>query len=82
LLKDGLIEQIDVIRGAPCAATWEAARRVTGLAAGEAVIRFGLETQLFCKADPSNWDPVHGKSPVHLAARLHSQALKSAIKNS
>jgi len=79
LIKSGLIERIDVIRGAPCAATWEAAKRVIGLAAEEAVTRFGLETQLFCKADPSNWDPIHGKSPVHLAAKLHAQALKSAI---
>jgi len=30
---------------------------------------------LFPSADPSGWDPIYGKSPVHLAGRLHSVAL-------
>ena len=51
-----------------------------GLPAEEAVIRLGLETQFFCTADPAGWDPIHGKSPVHFAGRVHSEALKRAIK--
>jgi hypothetical protein len=70
-----------VLRGAPCGATWEAARRVKDLPAEEAAVRIGLEVQYFCKADPSGWDPIFGKSPVHFAGDVHSAALKKAIKN-
>jgi hypothetical protein len=43
-------------------------------------IRIGLETQFFCVADPSSWDPISGKSPVHIAAELHKAALATALK--
>ena len=77
---DGKIAQIKVLRGAPCGATWEAALRVKDLPAEEAAVRIGLEVQFFCVADPSNWDPIFGKSPVHFAGDVHSAALKKAIK--
>jgi len=67
------------VRGAPCAATWEAARKVEGMPAEEAIVRIGLETQYFCKADPAGWDPIYGKSPVHFAGNVHSAALKKAV---
>lgn len=67
------------MRGAPCGATWDAASRVVGMPYDEAVIRIGLEVQFFCSADPSGWDPIYGKSPVHLAGRLHSFALSRAV---
>ena len=54
--------------------------KVVGLAAHEAVSRLGLEAQFHCVADPSNWDPIHGKSPVHFAGRIHALALERAIK--
>lgn len=79
-LADGKIAKVHVRRGAPCGATWEAARRVEGTRIDEAPVRIGLDTQFFCTADPSNWDPIWGKSPVHLAADLHRAALVAAIK--
>ena len=74
------IDEIHVIRGAPCGATWEAANRVKNLAIEEALVRIGLETQYFCSADPSAWDPINGKSPVHLAGKVHQKALSKALK--
>ena len=79
-IEDGKIKQVTVRRGAPCGATWEAARRMTGYSVKEAPVRMGLDTQFFCTADPSNWDPLWGKSPVHLAADLHRAALVAALK--
>jgi hypothetical protein len=79
-LADGKIAVVHVRRGAPCGATWEAARRIKGYGIEEAPVRMGLDTQFFCTADPSNWDPIWGKSPVHLAADLHRAALVAAIK--
>lgn len=79
-VKDGVIEDVVVKRGAPCGATWEAAERIEGCSVDEAPVRIGLDTQFFCTADPSNWDPIWGKSPVHLAADLHRAALSAALK--
>jgi hypothetical protein len=79
-VKDGKISDVTVRRGAPCGATWEAARRMKGTPIKEAPVRMGLDTQFYCTADPSNWDPIWGKSPVHLAADLHRAALVAALK--
>lgn len=79
-IHDGRIARVHVRRGAPCGATWQAAERMPGLPVDDAPVRMGLDTQFFCTADPSNWDPIWGKSPVHLAADLHRAALRAAIK--
>lgn len=79
VLKNGILEQVRVLRGAPCGATWRAAEKIEGMEPDKAVVRMGLETQFFCSADPSGWDPIYGKSPVHLAGRLHSTALGNAL---
>jgi len=73
--------RIRVLRGAPCGATWEAARRVLGLPLEEAAVRIGLETQFFCTADPAGWDPLYGKSPVHFAGHLHQAALEKSLRS-
>ena len=78
-IKDGKISEVMVVRGAPCGATWEAAKRLIGHPAEDAVRKIGLETQFFCSANPSGWDPMYGKSPVHFAGRIHSRELQKAI---
>lgn len=79
-LDDDRIERILVHRGAPCGATWLAAEKVKGLSLEKAMTRFGLEVQFFCSANPAGWDPLWGKSPVHLAADVHTAALKTSLK--
>jgi len=78
-VRDGIVACVRVLRGAPCGATWKAAKRIEGLPAGEAAVRLGLETQFFCTADPSGWDPIYGKSPVHFAGNHHKAALERAL---
>ena len=78
----GRIRRIEVVRGAPCGSTWEAAAALLNLASDEALERIGLEVQYRCTADPSNWDPIHGKSPVHFAGHVHASALKRALRES
>lgn len=80
-IENGMITSLNVLRGASCGATWEAARRVTGSTVEDAISRIGLETQFFCSANPANWDPVYGKSALHYAGELHSRAMEMAIKN-
>ena len=81
-MSNGRIADIKVMKGAPCGATWEAAPRILNLPVDEALVRIGLDVQYFCSADPAGWDPVHGKSPVHLAGRIHQKALAAALQRS
>ena len=81
-VEDGRIQRIEVQRGSPCGSTWEAALAVAGLPVEEAVARYGLEVQVRCQADPASWDPLHGKSPVHFAGRVHAGVLEKALKKS
>ena len=75
----GKIARIEVLRGAPCGATWDAALRVIDMPVKEAAVRIGLEVQYFCVADPSDWDPISGKSAVHFAGDVHKLALAKAL---
>ena len=80
-LNGATISEVSVIKGAPCGATWEAAEKMKGLPKEDAVIKMGLISQMFCVADPSGWDPISGRSPVHIAGELHSSALKMAMQS-
>jgi hypothetical protein len=40
----------------------------------------GIESQFFCSANPAGWDPIHGKSPVHFAGKVHAKAIADAIE--
>jgi len=75
----GRIARISVLQGAPCGATWQAAERILNLPVAEALVRIGLDVQYFCTANPAGWDPVHGKSPVHVAGKIHQKALNAAL---
>ena len=77
---EGRITAVETLRGAPCGATWEAGQRIVGLTLEEAPVRIGLETQYSCVANPAGWDPITGKSPVHVAGDLHKAALLRALK--
>lgn len=78
--KDGIISRIEVLRGAPCGATWDAAKRLEGILVEEALERIGLKVQFFCSADPASWDPLYGKSPVHFAGEIHKSAFYRALR--
>jgi len=80
-IANGRITNIKILRGAPCGATWKASERILNLSLQDAVEHMGLETQFFCKADPSGWDPIYGKSPVHFAGELHKAALSKAMRH-
>ena len=75
----GRIASIEVKRGAPCGATWDVLARVIGLPIDEAVTTLAREVQYICYADPSAFDPISGKSPLHYAGDVHAAALKKAL---
>ncbi len=77
----GKIEEIKVLRGAPCGATWDALREYIGCTVEDVLTRLPRQVQYFCSANPSGFDPVSGKSPVHFAGYVHIAALKKAIES-
>ena len=78
-VKNDKITSIEVKRGAPCGATWDVLSRVIGLPIDEALSTLAREVQYLCYADPSAFDPISGKSPLHYAGDVHAAALKKAL---
>lgn len=78
LNKEGSISDVEIIRGASCGATWEAVPKILGLPLEEALVTYAREIQYLCKADPSAFDPITGKSALHYAGHVHCAALKKA----
>ena len=79
-VRQGRLRRLEVIRGAPCGATWALPARLEGLPVETALVNIGLEAQFFCVADPAGWDPISGRSPIHLAGELHHAALAGALR--
>ncbi|SHO46623.1 protein of unknown function [Desulfopila aestuarii DSM 18488] len=78
-IENGMIVDVQVVRGASCAASWEAAKRIIGTPVDDAARKMGIESQFFCSANPAGWDPIYGKSPVHFAGKVHAKAIADAI---
>lgn len=79
-LTENKIKQIKVKRGASCGATWGVIPKLIGLSAEEALECVAREVQYLCPTDPSNFDPITGKSALHIAGNVHATALKKAIE--
>jgi hypothetical protein len=79
ILDGERIAALQVVRGAPCGATWEVLSRVAGADVEEALTLLPREVQYLCVADPSRFDPISGKSPLHYAGHVHKAALKKAV---
>ncbi len=77
----GRISQVQVSHGASCGATWQVIAKLIGKTPDEALECVAREVQFLCMADPSSFDPVSGKSPVHFAGHLHHHALVKALNN-
>ncbi len=78
-LSAGRIASLTVLRGASCGATWLVVPKIVGLTPAEAESAIAREVQYLCKADPSNFDPITGKSALHHAGHVHIKALNKAL---
>ena len=76
----GRVARIDVKRGAPCGVTWQVVPRIIGCPVEEASYTMAREVQYLCAADPSNFDPISGKSSLHYAGDVHAAAVNKALK--
>ncbi len=73
--KNGLISNVEVVRGAPCGSTWHMAKSLTGTGMEDAPSKAGLIVQQYpCRA-------VRGiRGGIHKAAELHKKALEIALE--
>jgi len=78
--EDGVVTGLEVIRGAPCGATWAVIPEVIGKPVTEILVLLPRLVQYHCSSDPSRFDPVSGKSPVHYAGHVHRTALEKALR--
>jgi hypothetical protein len=79
-LSENRITGIVVSRGASCGATWLVLPKLMGQTKEKALEIVAREVQYHCQADPSAFDPVSGKSPLHFAGKVHTAALLRAIE--
>jgi hypothetical protein len=79
-VKDGIISDIQVQRGASCGASWDVIPNIIGLTPEDALECFAREVQYLCIADPSDFDPISGKSAVHYAGNVHFKAFEKALQ--
>jgi len=77
-VENDIVTTISVVRGAPCGATWKVLDRIVGCSFEKALSSLPREIQYICVADPSNFDPVTEKSPLHYAGHVHRAALEKA----
>lgn len=72
--KNGIVSDVEVIRGAPCGSTWHAAKGLVGTSVEEAPGKAGLLVQQYpCRALRGT------KSGIHKAADLHKKAVENAL---
>ncbi len=73
--KNGLISNVEVVRGSPCGSTWHMAKSLAGTDVEDAPSKAGLIVQQYpCRA-------VRGiRGGIHKAAELHKKALEIALE--
>ncbi|MGP8322337.1 MAG: DUF166 domain-containing protein [Methanosarcinaceae archaeon] len=74
---NGIIVDVNVIRGAPCGSTWQMAEKLIGTSVNNAPARAGLLVQQYpCRA-------VRGYlGGIHESALIHKKAVENALDNS
>jgi len=79
-VRENKIWGMEVRRGASCGASWELIPRILGLTTEMALESIAREAQYLCAADPSNFDPLTGKSALHVAGKVHEKALRLTLE--
>jgi len=80
--EDGVISDVEVLRGAPCGSTWYVAERLLGMNVEEAAERAGLLVQLYPCHASRRVDRFFSDAPIHVAGRVAQRAVDSALEQS
>ncbi len=79
-LEGRKIKDVKVKRAASCGATYQVVKDILGKSVEDAPTLISRLVQYVCLSDPSDFDPVTGKSALHFAGEVHKGALDRAIK--
>ena len=78
--EDGVVEGVEVLRGAPCGSTWYMAEKLPGTKVEEAANRAGLLVQTYPCLASQRIDRFFSDAPIHVAGRVVQGAVESAIE--
>ena len=81
-LSGGVVEEVEVVRGAPCGSTHYMAEKLKGVKAEEAPHLAGLYTQLYPCLATHTHDPAIKSScgTIHISGELAMKAVEKALK--
>ena len=76
-----VVEEVEVLRGAPCGSTWHVANRLVGCSAEKAVWKAALLHQLYPCMASTKLDPISGRdSLLHISAKILMSEVERALR--
>jgi len=78
--QDGVVETVEVLRGAPCGSTWYMAEKLPGARVEDAAGRGALLVQTFPCLASRRIDRLFSDAPIHVAGRLAQRAVEAALE--
>lgn len=78
--EGGVVEKIDVIRGAPCGSTWFMAEKLPGTKVDEAGIKAGALVQIYPCLASRRVERLLGDAPIHVAGYIVKKAVEKALE--
>jgi hypothetical protein len=79
-VSGGVIESVNVGRGAPCGSTLYMAERLPGTKVGEAPARAATLVQIYPCLASRRIERLLGDAPIHIAAHVAGKAVERALK--
>ena len=77
--EGGVVERIDVIRGAPCGSTWFMAEKLPGTKVDEAGTKAGAFVQIYPCLASRSVERLLGDAPIHIAGHIAKKAVEKAL---
>jgi hypothetical protein len=79
-VSEGVVDEVVVIRGAPCGSTWLMAEKLRGIGANEASKKASILVQIYPCLASRRLDRILGDAPIHVAGRLAEVSVAKALK--
>lgn len=79
-VEGGKIDQVEVLRGAPCGSTWFMAERLPGSGVDEAGQKAAILVQIYPCLASRRTERLLGDAPIHIAGHLAEKAVEDALK--
>lgn len=77
---EGVVEEVEVSRGAPCGSTWYMAEKLVGTRVEEAAERAAILVQTYPCLASRQVDRIFSDAPIHVAGHVARAAVERALK--